>query len=125
MLREIENARQIEGELPRRWFFSHEQDLLVWLGPDGMPAAFELAYDKYRNEHALRWKAGRGFTHYVVDDGESGGVGKEAPLLYPDGAFDATKVVNRFIDLSTGMPRDIVDFVVGRLREHPEYRGDL
>jgi hypothetical protein len=125
MLREIENARQIEGELPRRWFFSHEQDLLVWVGPDRNPEAFQLAYDKYRNERAIRWKTGRGFSHYVVDDGESGGVGKEAPLLYPDGAFDAAKVMRRFIELSAGMPKDIVDFVVERLRTHPEYRDDL
>lgn len=125
MLREIENARQIDGEPPRRWFFSHEQDLLVWTGPDGKPAAFQLAYDKYTGEHAIRWKASSGFSHYVVDDGESGGVGKKAPLLYPDDAFDAAKVVNRFIELSAGMPRDIVDFVVERLREHPDYRDDL
>ena len=88
-----------------------------------MPTAFQLAYDKYSAEHAIRWNAGHGFSHYVVDDGENG-VGKEAPLLYPDGAFDAAKVANRFIDLSTDMPRDIVDFVVERLREYPEYRDE-
>ena len=124
-LREIPNTAQVEGEPPRRWFFSHDQDLLVWFGPDGTPSAFQLAYGKYRDEHALRWKAGRGFAHYVVDDGERGGGGaKQAPFLEPDGAFPASKVLERFLSLSADVPREIVEFVAQRLKEHPEFRED-
>ena len=61
MLREVVNTYQAPDEPPRRFFFSHEQDLWVWFGQDGQPVAFQLAYGKYRNEHAIRWKAGRGF----------------------------------------------------------------
>jgi len=122
MLREIRNVVQIEGEPPRRWFFSHEQDLLVWIGPDGTPTAFQLAYGKYHNEHALRWKSGAGYRHYTVDDGETGPVGKQAPVLEPDGAFPASKVLARFLSLSGELPEDIVRFVAERIREHPEYR---
>jgi hypothetical protein len=124
MLREIRNTQQVPGENTRRWFFSHEQDLLVWFGEDGRPVAFQLAYGKYRDEHAIRWKVGRGFVHHCVDDGESGGIGKEAPLLLPDGAFEAKGVLERFLALSGEMPQDIVEFVAARLREHPEYRED-
>lgn len=124
MLREIPNAIQVEGEPPRRWFFSHEQDLLVWFGTDGKPSAFQLAYGKYHNEHAIRWKAGRGFRHYVVDDGESGGPGKEVAILEPDGAFPASKVLKRFLELSGEMPREVVDFVAARIQEHPDYCED-
>ena len=124
MLREIKNTQQVPGESPRRWFFSHEQDLLVWFGDDGYPVAFQLAYGKYRDERAIRWKVGRGFVHHRVDDGESGGVGKEAPLLLPDGAFEAKGVLERFLALSREVPQDIVEFVAARLREHPEYRED-
>jgi len=124
MIREIPATAQVDGELPRRWFFSHEQDLLVWFGPDGTPSAFQLAYGKYRNEHALRWKASLGFSHYVVDDGEGGGGGsKQAPLLEMDGAFPAPRVLKRFLELSAGVPREIVEFIAQRLREHPEYRS--
>lgn len=123
MLREIRDTVQVEGEAPRRWFFSHEQDLLVWLGPDGRPIAFQLAYAKYRNEHAIRWKANAGLKHYVVDDGE-GGVVKGAPLLEPDGAFPAKTVLRRFLELSGEMPQEIVTFVAQRLREHPQFRED-
>ena len=124
MLREIPNAAQVEGENPRRWFFSHEQDLLVWLGSDGTPSAFQLAYGKYRSEHALRWKAGRGFRHYLVDDGESGAPGKEVAILEPNGAFPASQVLKRFLELAAEMPKELADFVARRLREHPDYHED-
>lgn len=124
VLREIRDTAQVEGEAPRRWFFSHEQDLLVWFGPDGIPIAFQLAYAKYHNEHALRWKVDSGFEHYAVDDGEKGGLGKEAPLLEPDGVFPASKVLTRFLQLSAEMPQGIVTFVAQRLREHPEFGED-
>jgi hypothetical protein len=121
MLREIANVRQVAGEPRRRWFFSHEQDLLVWLDAQGTPVAFQLAYGKYRNERALRWKAGKGFTHEVVDDGENAGVLKQAAILDGEGYFDATAVLERFIALSAEMPPEIVGFVSARLEEHPNY----
>ena len=123
MLREIVNTRQDPDEPPRRFFFSHEQDLWVWFGGDGAVTGFQLSYGKYRNEHAIRWKADRGFLHQRVDDGETGALVKAAPILIADGAFDATGVLERFLELSDEMPKEIVDFVAARLREHPEYRG--
>ena len=89
MLREIRNTRQVTGESPRRWFFSHEQDLLVWINGNGQPIAFQLAYGKYRDEHAILWKVGQGFAHHRVDDGVREGLRKETPLLIPDGTFEA------------------------------------
>jgi hypothetical protein len=121
VLREVANTRQAPDEPRRRFFFSHEQDLWVWFGEDDTPVAFQLAYGKYRNEHAIRWKAGRGFTHERVDDGENAGLVKQAPILVADGAFDAPSVLGRFLELSGEMPREIVDFVAARLREHPEF----
>ena len=121
MLREIANVQQVPGEPRRRWFFSHEQDLLVWFGQDGTPVAFQLAYGKYRNERALRWKAGKGFTHEAVDDGENLGVVKQAAILVADGYFDATDVLDRFVELSAEVPPEIVDFVRARLKEHPNF----
>jgi hypothetical protein len=94
MLREIRNTQQVPGESPRRWFFSHEQDFLVWFGDDGQPEAFQLAYSKYRDEKAI---------------------------LHPDGAFKAKQVLDQFLAVSKEVPKEIVDFVAARLREHPEY----
>ena len=124
MLLEVRNVQQVPGEPHRRWFFSHEQDLLIWFDDDGKPVAFQLSYGKYRDEHAIRWKAKRGFAHYSVDDGESGAFDSQAPILIADGIFQAARVLKRFRELSGEMPQDIVDFVSARLREHPEYHED-
>jgi hypothetical protein len=124
MLLEVPNVDQKPGEPPRRWFFSHEQDLFVWFGNHGEPVAFQLSYGKYRNEHAIRWRAGRGFTHHRVEDGEGNAVNRDAPLLMADGLFDASRVLARFRELSAEMPRDVADFVAARLEEHPGYRQD-
>ena len=125
MLLEIRNVYQVPGEPRRRWFFSHEQDLLIWIDDEGKPMGFQLSYGKYRNEHAIRWKVDRGFAHYGVDDGESGGAPhSQAPILVADGVFEAARVLTRFRELSAEMPQDIVEFVSARLREHPEYHED-
>lgn len=124
MLLEVRNVRQVPGEPRRRWFFSHEQDLMLWVDDQGRPVAFQLSYGKYRNEHAIRWKAGTGFSHYSVDDGESGALTNDAPLLVADGLFAASRVLQRFLELAAEMPRDIAGFVAARLREHPEYHED-
>jgi hypothetical protein len=120
-MKEIRDVKQVAGEPPRRWFFSHEQDLLVWFGNDGIPVAFQLAYGKYRNEHALRWNVDRGFTHHRVDDGEDSALAKGAPMLFPNGAFKAEDVLQTFLALSIELPREIVEFVAGQLKAHPEY----
>ena len=124
MLMEIRNVEQVPGEPRRRWFFSHEQDLLIWFGDDGKPLGFQLSYGKYRNEHAIRWKAERGFTHHRVDDGESGPLASDAPLLSAGGVFDGSRVLKRFLELSAEMPPDLVEFIAARLREHPDYREE-
>lgn len=121
MLREIPNVQQVPGERVRRWFFSHEQDLLVWFGEDGTPIAFQLAYGKYRNERAIRWKRETGFTHDAVDDGENDGVVKQAAILVGDGYFDANKVLERFLEISVELPPEIVSFVSERISAHPNY----
>ena len=123
VLVEVTRVRQVPGEARRRWFFSHEQDLMIWLDEDNRPVAFQLAYGKYRNERAIRWKAGEGFTHYDVDDGEGVAGANDTPLLSVGGAFPARQVLDRFVALSAEVPRELVQFVLARLREHPGYDG--
>ncbi len=122
MLLEVRNVQQVSGEPTRRWYFSHEQDLLIWIGDDGKPVAFQLSYGKYHDEHAIRWKAGRGFSHYSVDDGEQSAAANNTPMLISDGVFKAAHVLTRFRELSAEMPREFADFVCARLREHSEFR---
>ena len=104
MLFEVPNVQQVRGEPRRRWFFSHEQDLLVWFDDDGRPVAFQLSYGKYRDEHAIRWKVDRGFTHYA--------------------ALSASRLAQQFTELAFEVPPEIAEFVAARLREHPEYQPE-
>jgi len=95
-------------------------DLIVWLNDEsgGEIAAFQLCYDKTRGEKALYWKAGRGFAHLDVDDGESAaGKYKGSPLLTPDGAFDSAAVLQGFAAAAQALPDNIRDFVETRLAQ--------
>ncbi len=116
-LRELPRVRQVAGEPRRRWFHGHEMDLVLWEGENGEPVGFQLAYDKHRNEHLIAWHAGRGFTHYQVDDGEAQSLSKEAPLLFRDGAFPRDRVLEQFLAAAAALPPGIAGFVAGRLRE--------
>lgn len=115
MLRELPNVMQVPGEPRRRWFFCDELDLVVWI-EDGTIRAFQLAYDKHRNEHSLEWDRQRGFTHYVVDDGEPFAGIDSTPMLYANGPFDGARVRDRFLEKAAGVPDEIAAFVERKLR---------
>jgi hypothetical protein len=120
MLREIRNTRQIPGESPRRWFHSSKMDLIVWLHDEvgSEITGFQLCYDKTSGEKALHWKAGSGFSHMDVDDGENtGGKHKATPLLVPDGAFDGSAVHQNFLSAASNLPNDIRRFIEEKLQQ--------
>ena len=116
-LRELPRVQQVPGEPRRRWFHGHEMDLVTWEDADGALLGFQLAYDKHRNEHSIEWRAGRGFTHYQVDDGEAAPLSKETPFLYLDGAFERDRVLADFLAAADTLPTEIAGFVAARLRE--------
>ena len=120
MLSEIRNPRQIEGEGRRRWFTDEYFDLIVWHDESGELAGFQLCYDKPREERALSWRAGRGYSHERVDDGEIPGRAKMSPVLVPDGIFARDDVAARFLEASADIDRDIRTFVYDRLQQFPE-----
>ena len=116
-LRELPRVQQEAGKPRRRWFHGHEMDLVVWEGEDGEPLGFRFAYDKPRNEHSIAWHAGKGFTHYQVDDGEAAPLSKETPFLYLDGIFPRDRVLADFLAAAHALPPKIAGFVTARLRE--------
>jgi hypothetical protein len=117
MLRELQNVQQVIGEAKRRWFFCHDVDLVVWEDEGGTISGFQLAYDKHRNEHSLSWRRDRGFTHYVVDDGEPMAGVNDTPFLYANGPFKRDRVLDLFLSMSSEVPPSIVSFVEAKLRE--------
>ena len=118
-MREVDPTRQVPGEPQRRWFSSSELDLIVWYDTGGAPVAFQLCYDKGKNERALTWEPSTGLIHSAVDDGEVS-VGmryKATPVLAPDGPLDVTGLAARFEAASSEVPGEIVSFVRARLQD--------
>ena len=120
MLREIHNTRQIDGELPRRWFMSNDMDLVIWCDNNGSIAAFQLAYNKSRMEHALTWKSDSGYRHHRVDNGEDrSGKHKSAPLLDPDSNFITAVVADQFKKVAAEIDNTVADFIYEKLLQFP------
>ena len=118
-MREVHPTRQVPCEARRRWFSSADLDLIVWCDTVGAPVAFQLCYNKGRDERALTWEPATGLVHSAVDDGESGGGMryKGTPVLEPDGPLDIPRVAARFAAASGELPTDIAAFVRERLRD--------
>lgn len=114
-LREIEKARQIPGEAPRRWFTSESMDLIVWLDAQKRADSFQLCYGKPLQEHALTWTGGQ-LLHQRVDDGSIEGMGhKHTPLLIANGEADTAALQTLFKAASSELPPDIVQLVTAAL----------
>ena len=117
-MQEVHPTRQVPGDPHRRWFSSADLDLIVWCDAGGAPVAFQLCYDKGRNERALTWEPSTGLSQSTVDDGESepGLRYKATPVLAPDGALEVRRVAAHFDAASAGVPGEISDFVRKRLQ---------
>jgi len=117
----IELQQKQAEDASRRWFYSPTLDLIAWFDEAGLLTGFELYYDKQADAHMLAWKAGSGFAHFAVDDGEQKPVGehKQTPLLVPDGRVDAVRILQLFQSVCADLPADISQFVQERLAQFP------
>ena len=118
MLRELPSRKPGIGEPKRRWFFCHDLDLVVWLDNDENPVAFQLAYDKDRNEHSISWRAEKGFQHFKVDDGNPFAGKTQTPLLHANGVFHPGPLIDQFKSLSGEMPAPLASFVIAKLQAY-------
>jgi hypothetical protein len=116
-LREISGVRQDEPQTQRRWFHSDYFDLFVWQTADGEVMSFQLCYGIDTSERALVWRRELGFFHDGVDYGE-GQAGRAAPSRSDaDEPFPATAVAARFAREAEGVPNEIRNFIITRIRE--------
>lgn len=109
-----------EGDLPRRWIADDFFDLIVWYRPDASVHGFQLCYDKGRDERALTWLVGRGFSHSRIDPGDDLPTEHRSPVLLLGGTFPAALVIAEFRARSRALSPAIRRLVLSRLRE---YRG--
>lgn len=121
MLREIKTSKTIDNDLIKRWFNDHEMDLIVWANENGDISKFQLCYDKNYSEHALTWNESTGFRHNKVDDGEGrSGRHKGTPILVSDGIINIEAIASKFIENSTNIDINILNFIHDKLLEYQD-----
>lgn len=119
MLREILPTKQVNGEPRRRWFYSKNCDLILWLDQGDCPVGFQLCYDKEMTEHAFTWKEPDQFIHTGMDAGEVEPLlHKSSPLLAADGSFDGARLVEVFRLEAAELPREYFELVLGKIQEY-------
>jgi len=116
-LREISGVRQDEPQTMRRWFHSDYFDLFVWQAPDGEVMSFQLCYGIDTSERALVWRREIGFFHDGVDFTEGRMSRSGSPQSEGEEPFPATAVAARFAREAEGVPNEIRNFIITRIRE--------
>jgi|SoiMethySBSTD1v2_1073268.scaffolds.fasta_scaffold109170_3 hypothetical protein len=116
-MRELQ-ARQIQGEPPRRRFSDDYFDLYIF-GEGGEIEGFQLCYDCLGDERAFTWMPGSGTQHQRVEDPElEAGRLAIAPILAPGTTFPIHHVLERFRTVSDDLPEVVRDLVLRVLEEH-------
>lgn len=120
MLREILIVEQTNPALRRRWFQSDYFDVFIWQDIGGQITRFQLCYDVEHNERALSWSQPGGFHHDGVDHGDGGfGTGHgQTPIMVQDGKFDSGTVAPRFEREAAGIPPELRNFILAKIREY-------
>lgn len=102
----------------RRWFEDEALELIVWYRGDGACDGFQLCYPGAdRRERALTWREARGFSHAVVDPGDTRPDKNLTPVLTPDGAVPWARLEREFDARAARLEPAVRDFVAERLRE--------
>ena len=116
MLREISAVLQDQPGLRRRWFQDDYFDLFVWLTPDHVLRAFQLAYQRTLDERVLEWSSESGFVHSIVDSGEEVANLNRTPLLVRGGACPVRRIAREFERRSEDLGAPLRDAILTKLR---------
>ena len=117
MLAEFHQVKQEVGTNHRRWFEGGGLELIVWYGPGGAPTGFQLCYEaEDRRERALTWRPESGFSHALVDGGDSRPDKNLTPILVQDGPVPWALIAGRFAGQSAGLEAGVRDYVLGALK---------
>ncbi len=118
MLKEIKNISQIPGDKKRKLFSDSFFDLFVFFEDNNEIVEFQLSYNKKDSEKIIIWSKENGFSHQSVDVGDHPGKIKRTPIVIPDGVFNKSLVLDKFIKESKNIDKEIVDFVTEKLSSY-------
>jgi hypothetical protein len=113
--REYKFVRQEPGGR-RRWFESHDLELVVWYDQAGAQLGFQLHYWLADGEHALTWQPNRGFNHHRVDAGDESPFKNESPVLQPAGHAPWSYLKDAFQQRATSLEPPLRDGILSVLQ---------
>lgn len=119
MLREIQNVKQNEKNVFRRWFNDSYFDLIIWFegSKKEIINGFQLCYDKEGYERALTWNKDKGFLHTAIDSGEAM-QNNRTPILIADGVLDKKGIIQRFKEDSQEIEPKLRNFILKILNNY-------
>jgi hypothetical protein len=113
MLSEFSQVKQEGGPGHRRWFQADGLELIVWYDRNRAPEGFQLCYQASgRKERALTWRPGQGFSHAVVESGDTRPDKNMTPILMPDGPVPWVQVEAQFREHSEALEPALRDYVL-------------
>ncbi len=128
MLREFKAVKQHDGEPLRRWFEDDFFDLIVWY-TDGDGSVdncnrnifgFQLCYDKNGRERAVTWLETTGYSHEIIDSGQTSAWDVRSPVLSGAAMFPREDVLECFAERSAEMETDIARYVLQKLADYSQ-----
>ena len=96
MMREISKGHETVEGFFERCFKDDLLSLLVWQRADKSIFGFQISYDPADIPRTLTWTEERGFSHAVIDEGESSPLKNRSAMLKPSGDFDAVGLLLGF-----------------------------
>lgn len=121
MLSEVTHVTQYETGKHRRWFHDDYFDLYTWESQQGKLQGFQLCYAKDDVQRALRWSPEAGYQHEGVDQPEDKPGRAMSAIFVADGLFDPDGIGARFEHASIGLPPNITDFVIDKIRRYTAF----
>ena len=110
MLREISD----DSKPDTRWFTDEEIDLYVWFEQRTV-VAFQICYNKTKDEQAITWKSSGGFSHTLVDSDDDSPGRNMSPLLLDLPPQKLDSLVTDFTSRSSEVPQEITSFILEKL----------
>ena len=93
-------------------------ELIVWYDATGRMSGFQICYViPGQKERALTWRPGGGFSHALVDTGDSRPDKNLTPILVPDGAVPWAMLAREFGLRGADLEPALRDRVTGLLQE--------
>jgi len=125
MLREFKSVKQHDGDHFRRWFEDDFFDLIVWYDDgdkdgnvDREIFGFQLCYDKNGRERAVTWLKTKGYSHEIIDSGETSAWDVRTPVLSGATAFPRERVIECFAERSAEIETHVARHVLQKLKDY-------